>query len=381
MALNNKLDIANYIPQTPQTAETLGLGNVDNTSDLNKPISTAAQAESDTKLDIADYVPVVAAENSVSNNTFDINTLLPGIPVTDAVRAYVPSYKTTTLNSSGRVLELTNPLSDGGKLNYYFSESAYNIPIYKTDKLGRPYIRFGDSQLVDYDTSIENIGGATGQTSTIILVANIDIITGDDLNVPFNWVKGTTRPYDTAVQLNAHLPFNDTYYVDYMNKTEGNGRLKAVLAYPVTDTISIFYYERDGSNAELWLNGKSIGSATTLSTAVTNDRGRFTLGGDSTGDSNIPMDFYALLFYPRALTEDEKYKLMEYLKEEYITKEEEENIKKLLPGLPVEGLSMAYVADPLTTKIDLDYNVYAIKDLVSGISLVQPDTNLYLALT
>ena len=59
------------------TSNDVGLGNVDNTSDLNKPVSTAQQTALDLKLDntLADFTPQVSAPSHVEGRVFyDSNT-------------------------------------------------------------------------------------------------------------------------------------------------------------------------------------------------------------------------------------------------------------------------------------------------------------------
>ena len=64
--------LAGYL--TSVTASDIGLGNVDNTSDLDKPISTATQAALDGKVDSSDVLTPVDSQNKIVTQT-DISAL------------------------------------------------------------------------------------------------------------------------------------------------------------------------------------------------------------------------------------------------------------------------------------------------------------------
>lgn len=49
---------------TPFTKAAIGLGNVDNTSDVNKPVSTAAQTALNAKLSLSQAMPVIFATSA-----------------------------------------------------------------------------------------------------------------------------------------------------------------------------------------------------------------------------------------------------------------------------------------------------------------------------
>jgi hypothetical protein len=70
------------------TKEQLELGNIDNTSDLDKPISTAMQSALNDKLD-ATGTAVKATSDAEGNNIVD----------TYATKTYVDNLITTTINA------------------------------------------------------------------------------------------------------------------------------------------------------------------------------------------------------------------------------------------------------------------------------------------
>jgi hypothetical protein len=68
------------------TKSDIGLGNVDNTSDLNKPISTATQTALNAKQDLLGYTPEDIANKSTNTSLGTSNTLYPS---QNAVKTYV----------------------------------------------------------------------------------------------------------------------------------------------------------------------------------------------------------------------------------------------------------------------------------------------------
>lgn len=79
------------------TAEQIGLGNCDNTSDANKPISTATQTALDKKADLGDDGLVLASQ---------LPSTIGWSSVTDKPTEFVPSVHASTHASSG-----TDPIS------------------------------------------------------------------------------------------------------------------------------------------------------------------------------------------------------------------------------------------------------------------------------
>ncbi len=88
----------NYIPPTnvyevdaeTLTAEAIGLGNVDNTADTDKPVSDAAQSALDAKADEADltsYAPLESPAFTGTPTGIDDNIVAPtlGLPQIEAV--------------------------------------------------------------------------------------------------------------------------------------------------------------------------------------------------------------------------------------------------------------------------------------------------------
>ncbi len=358
--LNKKLNTADY---TPATAENLGLGDVDNTADIDKPISIAAQRE------------------------IDINTLLPGLPVTDVSMAFVPSFKTTVLNDANEVLSLSDSIS-GVTLT---QPDNTVLPMLNVGDNGIPYLRFDDDYLSSADVSM--FGGPNGDTMTFIMIANIDVAVN---KTAFDWAT-INRDHE----FRALLPWGDHQYFVYYDDTSIIGRLYIPNGPESTGEITSLLYERNVSTAELWVNGVSIGTNSGLTSTISNQLGDFTLAAGNDGNYVADMDFYALLFYPRVLTDDEKGKLFTYINEVYqspkaeitaesiglgnvdntadldkpisIATQKEIDINTILPGLPVTDVSMAFVPSFKTTVLNNTNEVLALSDPISGVTLTQPD--------
>lgn len=82
-----KVDGTNYNTQWSTVDKAfVGLGNVDNTSDLNKPISTATQTALNAKQDLIGYTPENVANKSTNTSLGTSDTLYPS---QNAVKTYV----------------------------------------------------------------------------------------------------------------------------------------------------------------------------------------------------------------------------------------------------------------------------------------------------
>ena len=77
-----------YVGAVVLTKSDVGLGNVDNTSDLNKPISTATQTALNAKQDLLGYTPENVANKSTNTSLGTSDTLYPS---QNAVKTYVDS--------------------------------------------------------------------------------------------------------------------------------------------------------------------------------------------------------------------------------------------------------------------------------------------------
>ena len=76
----------------------------------------------------------------------------------------------------------------------------------------------------------------------------------------------------------------------------------------------LWTYVRNGSTSKIYLGSTLVKTTTGLTTAFNPvDVGRFTLGNGNKASQYADMDFYGLLFYNRALTDDEITRMIFYL--------------------------------------------------------------------
>jgi len=105
------------------TAAQVGLGNVNNTSDLNKPISTATQSALDNKLDDTVTINGYAVSGSPSLTAADVGTV--AVTTTSPAAGEVLIYNGATF-VNGNV-----PTSAGAGVSYFFTNTASSIGSYE----------------------------------------------------------------------------------------------------------------------------------------------------------------------------------------------------------------------------------------------------------
>jgi len=120
-------DLAAHIADTSNphevTATQVGLGNVDNTSDLNKPISTATQTALDNKLDDTVTINGHLVSGSPSLTALDVGTV--AAVSTDAVAGQALVFNGSTyINSS-------IPTSAGAGVSYFFTNTDSGVAGYE----------------------------------------------------------------------------------------------------------------------------------------------------------------------------------------------------------------------------------------------------------
>lgn len=126
------------------TATQVGLGNVNNTSDLNKPISTATQTALDAKFNDAD---VIDEDNMASN-------LDTKVPTQQSVKAYVDAGDATKANLSGATFTGNVIISN-----------AESLRLAETNGNGTHFIgiKAPDSVTADVTFTLPDGDGAAGQ--------------------------------------------------------------------------------------------------------------------------------------------------------------------------------------------------------------------------
>jgi hypothetical protein len=121
----SQLDLTTHIADTTNphavTKDQVGLGNVDNTSDLNKPISTATQAALNAKQDLIGYVPEDVANKSTNTSLGTSDTLYP---TQNAVKTYVDSGLSAKISSTEKgAANGVAPLNSSSKIDSLYLPS------------------------------------------------------------------------------------------------------------------------------------------------------------------------------------------------------------------------------------------------------------------
>jgi hypothetical protein len=237
-AIVNNTDPQNPIINTPTKAQ-IGLGNVDNTSDVNKPISTAVQTALNGKEDVAN--------KSTNTSLGTSNTLYP---TQNAVKTYVDAQVLTAT-----IPDATTTVKGKVKLAGDLGGTA-DLPTV-------PALSTKQNTLVS-GTNIKTIEG-----QSILGSGNIDLQKAD---VGLANVDNTTdllKPISTATQTALNLKEN------LANKsisipTDGTSDVKYPSAKAVKDYV-------DGA-----VTGVTVPDATTLV------KGKIKLAGDLSGTADLP---------------------------------------------------------------------------------------------
>ena len=101
------------------TKTTIGLGNVDNTSDLNKPISTATQTALDTlDEDKADKTDIATVESgTTASRAYSVGELVYVSGTLYRVKTAIASGATFTVGTNVEVTNVSNALKDKGSVS------------------------------------------------------------------------------------------------------------------------------------------------------------------------------------------------------------------------------------------------------------------------
>lgn len=278
------------------TKADVGLGNVDNTSDASKPVSTAQQTALDLKLD---------------NTSFTVFNNLPGLPVLDVALGLVPGLSVTSIDSTSGVYKLKDPIT-GIELA---QTDAAQRPKMQVDSSGRAYLKFRNQRLFATGVDASSLAGPNGNTTSFMFVANT-ISTRDNTN--FQWSPALGNGFDNNNRIGVHLPWSSgTLYVDH--GAVSGGRLQVSGIPNIVGQLVSYLYVRDGGTARLYKDGTLVKTTTGLTASVSSALGRFMLGDDNVTGSGYQanMDFYGLFFYGRALTEEEIQKMFLFSKTLY----------------------------------------------------------------
>lgn len=149
------------------TKADLGLGNVDNTSDLNKPISNATQTALDGKADASDLATLTSEFETLETNVSTLETDLGDLG--DTVNQNTSDIAKKLEGSNLIAGDNITITPDGDNKNYTISStggSSYTLPPATTDTLGgvKPD---GSTITVTGDGTISAVGGGTATTVSV----------------------------------------------------------------------------------------------------------------------------------------------------------------------------------------------------------------------
>lgn len=188
--------IANYAPLASPTftgtvsgitSTMVGLGNVDNTSDANKPVSTAQQTALNLKANLASPTftgnPLAPTPSPGDNDTSIATTAF----VTAAIAAYVgaqgsilscPVNNSVLATATGTVY--TSPGNDGTPLSVT-SEGAVSFPMARAGTLRNLYIRTGSVAQINTAATVITIRKNGVDTAVTITLTQTVNTTSSDL--------------------------------------------------------------------------------------------------------------------------------------------------------------------------------------------------------
>lgn len=169
------------------TKGNIGLGNVDNTSDLNKPISTATQSALDLKADktqLSSYIPTSQKGAASGVATLDSNTKIPVSQIPDLSSTYILASQkgansgVATLGSDGKIPSSQLPSYVDDVIDGTFSTfptTGEDGKIYVDTTTNKTY-RWSGSQYVEISASL-----ALGETSSTAYAGDKGKKNADDI--------------------------------------------------------------------------------------------------------------------------------------------------------------------------------------------------------
>lgn len=181
----SQLDLTSHVTDTNNphsvTKTQVGLGNVDNTSDLDKPISSATQTALNGKQDTLGFTPENVANKSTNTSLGISDTLYP---TQNAVKSYVDSGLATKINSTEKgVANGVAPLNSSTKIDATYLpsyvddvEEYANLAAFPlTGETGKIYIALDTNLCYRWSGSVyveispAPVLSVNGQTNVVVL--------------------------------------------------------------------------------------------------------------------------------------------------------------------------------------------------------------------
>lgn len=276
------------------TKTDLNLGNVDNTSDLNKPISTATQTALDTKASATDLTNLTNEFETLETNVNTIETDLGDLG--DVVNQNTSDIAKKLEGSNLIAGDNITITPDGDNKNYTISStggSSYTLPPATTDTLGgvKPD---GSTITVTGDGTISAVSSVPTNmvtTDTTQVISGKKTFTGDiqlgSINMSILSVDGNSLIQSTTRGQEFGVPVNTTYIrtaqpvvIERNSNSYANidtGNLSDNL--PIATTSISGMVKPDGSTITITADGtiSAVGGGTASIVSVT-------VGSTTTGD-------------------------------------------------------------------------------------------------
>lgn len=299
------------------TKANVGLGNVDNTSDLNKPISTATQSALDAKAntsDLTNYIPTSQKGAASGVATLGSDSKIPVAQLPDLSATYIPvSQKGTnngvaTLGSDGRVPSSQLPSYVDDVIEGYYFEGQFYREEAHTNKItpeeGKIYIdigtvtpnqqyRWSGTQYVSISSSL-----ALGETAGTAYEGNKGKQNADNIAaiIAGTQAVGKATSADTATNAN-HATSADSAD-EAAHAASADSATTATNATNVTTNINghaiTDIFETNGTTVKEAAHATSATSATSAASATTAESAAklataraISLTGDVTGSANF----------------------------------------------------------------------------------------------
>ncbi|DAC81752.1 hypothetical protein TrispH2_011691 [Trichoplax sp. H2] len=246
----------------------------------------------------------------LDKRSFMMNKYFSGIPVEDLSLFFLPNINLCEVYKKDKCMSLLDPINQ--------IKLVQNVklkqPSYLIDQEHIPYIAFdGKNNSMAGELKYETMNHH-GATTFFLVVAT----KGLKNQTQFSWsVKNRNGGYNINKRLGVHLPWSDgTTYIDHGSVNNYRMQYKdSTLTDEMINKIVLWSYRCTGKRASLWLNQNHLYSEDEkhISSDLF-DTGIFTLGNGYHVSEHCSMDFYGLLFYNRALTDEEMNKMQIYLR-------------------------------------------------------------------
>jgi hypothetical protein len=185
----------------------VGLSNVDNTTDANKPVSTATQTALDLKANITDQtfsgIVVLPSTTSIGNVTSTEIGYVSG--VTSSIQTQL-SQKTTDLENHNSDTTNVHGITDTAELaTKSYADSA--VQTHQNDTTSIHGIAdtaelatktYADSAVTTHQNDTTNIHGIA-DTSVLVTLSGTETLTGKTIALGSNTVSGTTAQFNSAI--------------------------------------------------------------------------------------------------------------------------------------------------------------------------------------